>query len=158
MLKIFAFMFVFFICFMTVAITVAKAYRVKNDVISILERTSVVEFLSINGNSSNTSNGNFNDVIKDYLDRTTALDSNTQVKFANDCNTKIAANKNNGTISDDTLSGPISGEKGGTVCLIRVNDGDEFYFQVYSYVNITFPIFDFNLTIPIKGETKVFIH
>ena len=120
---------VIYISFMAVAINYAKAFRVKNNIINILEQ--------------NQYNGK-NDVetiekVEAYLPK---------VPYNMGGNESIKRNCNNQSEGD-----PRFIENG--VCIVDMSGGSKpKYFKVITYISIDFPFFDIHMTIPISGETK----
>ncbi len=132
MLHIMIAFFVVFICFMTVAVSFARAYSVKNGVMNILE-DSVGE--------------NINDVdrkIEVFLDN-----SNYAYENHPGVNAKCSFPRHN---IPNTLDGNVHG-----VCVVPHGDSDSFYYVVSAYIVIDFPLFNFGTVIPIRGETTTFV-
>lgn len=121
---------VIYISFMAVAINYAKAFRVKNNVINILEQNQYS-----GGGSSEVA------IIKvnEYLPK---------VPYNMGGNESIRRNCNN-----QTEGTPYYIENG--VCVVNMSSNNNpKYFKVITYISIDFPFFDIHMTIPISGETK----
>lgn len=128
MLKIMITFFVIFICFMTVAINYAKVFKIKNNVINILERSTV---------------SNYNEAvikIDEYL-----YDIGHVYSSANSVYAKLQNNceEQGGDLTDHG------------VCIVSVVDGNDYYYKVTAYFVIDFPMFRLGTMVPIMGETKV---
>lgn len=120
---------VIYISFMAVAINYAKAFRVKNNVINILEQ------YQYSGGTSEVAVTK----LKDYLPR---------VPYNMAGNESIKRHCNN-----QTDGRPYFVENG--VCLVNMSGSNNpKYFKVITYISIDFPFFDIHMTIPISGETK----
>lgn len=126
MLKIMITFFVIFICFMTVAINYAKTFRIKNNVINMLERSTVSNFKSTVTE------------IDEYL--ASIAYSYPAVNYP-----KVQENceKQGGDLTD----------RG--VCIVSVIDGNDYYYKVTAYIVLDFPMFELGTVVPIMGETKV---
>lgn len=121
---------VIYISFMAVAINYAKAFRVKNNIINILEQNQYS-----GGGSSEYA------IIKvnEYLPKVPYNMAGNQ-SIENDCK-----NQSDGT--------PYFVDSG--VCIINMSgSSNPKYFKVITYISIDFPFFDLHMTIPISGETK----
>lgn len=129
-LRIMLVFFVIFICFMTVAINLSKTYRIKNNVINILERSDPNKF-NTNGNNSTISK------IDSYLRR-------VAYNYFNNENVKGNCAANN---RDRFLSG-------NGVCIIKKEGNNNVYYRVITYFVVDFPLFRLGILIPISGETK----
>lgn len=129
-LRIMLVFFVVFICFMTVAINLSKTYRIKNNVINILERSNPNDF------SKEGDSGTINR-IDSYLNK-------VAYNYYNNENVKGNCAANN---RDRFLSG-------NGVCIIRKEDNNNVYYRVITYFVVDFPLFRLGILIPISGETK----
>lgn len=125
-LRIMLVFFVVFICFMTVAINLSKTYRIKNNIINILERSNPKNF-DTNGNNDTKSK------IDSYLRR-------------------VAYNYNNQKIKDDCTDN--GGKLLSGVCIVEKKENNSVYYRVITYFVVDFPLFDLGILIPISGETK----
>ena len=132
MIKLVLVFIVIYISFMAVAINYAKAFRVKNNVINILEQN---QFML----------GDDITVIDDYLAKVPYdLNDNNSVK-RNCNNTEFGSKKENTILTN----------RG--VCITQFSDDktNDVYYRVTSYISVEFPFFDIYMTLPISGETKV---
>lgn len=128
-LQIMLIFFVIFICFMTVALNFAKVYRVKNNVINIIER-----FDSLDKAESE---------IESYLKEANYIysSSGSNDKIKEHCMAQKVNEKNT----------PIFMDKG--ICIVPVEEGT--YYRVIAYIVMDFPLFNVGTVIPISGETKI---
>lgn len=125
---------VIYVSFMAVAVNYAKAFRVKNNVINILEQNEFQLGDGIDGIDSYLANVPYN------------LNGNASV--SSNCNNVAFGN------TDKTKSTVLT-ERG--VCITQLGDksSKKIYYKVTSYISIEFPFFDIYMTLPISGETKV---
>lgn len=126
-----------YITFVAVALNYAKAFRVKNSVIDIIEQNEGMDESDFNareGNISTGVTGQINAKLKDY---------NYYVSLSNN--------------EIDKYCGDREHHFGLGYCIsIKENNLDREYYQVVTFVQIKFPFWeDFNITIPIRGETRV---
>lgn len=136
MIKLVLVFIVVYISFMAVAVNYAKAFRVKNRIIDVLEQ------YQYHGSSSSfiTSKGEPMKVL-DYIDNllgSFAYNIGQSEELAKKC----------------TDSGGDWVEHG--TCIIPMTNGETAsrYYRVVVYIKIDFPFFDLHLTLPITGETK----
>jgi hypothetical protein len=132
MLRIFLVVIVIFVVFLCVSANFARAFRVKNGVINILEQSQFL--LSDDW-----------DAIDDYL-RKVPYNLNGNNSVSNNCyNTEFdSRNPEKKTIL--TANG---------VCITKSDSDTDFYYRVTTYISIEFPFFDIYMTLPISGETKI---
>lgn len=136
-LRIMLTFFVVFICFMTASITISKVFRIKNNVINILERSDPKKLSKTEGTIEN---------IDVYLQK-------SSYSYANVDNVKNDCIKQNGTLT------------GNGVCIVSYINGSgesnsienavSVYYKVIAYVVVDFPLFHLGTVIPISGESKV---
>ncbi len=137
MLKIMIIFFVIFISFMTVAINFAKTFRIKNNVINIIERNDVTSV-------------EIQDKILDYLRSASYVYSNNpQIK--EHCDSIMAKSE----LAKDS-SFPLKGDIGG-VCVVPFGSRDSYYYWVSSYMVVNSPMFSLGFAIPIVGESKILV-
>lgn len=136
MLRILIIFFVIYISFMTVAIGFARAFRVKNNVINIIEDPTYrnEEITSDNDNSKLLT------AINVYLDKisynySSNTDSNTDIK------------------KKCTTNGGNYVSRG--ICVKKMESNNKYYYEVTSYYLLESPLFGFELIVPITGETKI---
>lgn len=125
MFKIILVFLAVYISFMAVALNYAKAFRVKNQIINIIE-----QYEGYDKKSSN--NTEVKDIIGEYLDNM-------------GYNIQIQCNNVNQTNSCDT--------RGYRVETINTTKGT--YYAVETYIRLELPFLNIDITIPINGETKV---
>lgn len=127
---LFLFFFVVYVSFLAFALQFAKAYRVKNYVIDILEQGQY--------DGSSIENSGTNSVIASKLDDYFKnIPYNGVEQSAEDFCQKYEESAN-------TFEG---------TCIIKYGDSDAPYYKVYTFVNFSLPLLDLDLTIPVGGET-----
>ena len=136
-LRIMLTFFVVFICFMTASITISKVFRIKNNVINILERSDPRKLSKTGGTTEK---------IDAYLQK-------SSYSYANVDNVKNDCIKQNGTLT------------GNGVCIVSYINGSgesnsienavSVYYKVTAYAVVDFPLFHLGTVIPISGESKV---
>lgn len=136
MLKLALVFLVIYVSFMAVAINYAKAFRVKNQVINIIEQ------YQYNGETT----GVAIDQINSYL-ASIAYNFNGNTKVKETCK-NIAGGSDKYIFTDQGA------------CIIPKGDMGNFgnstrYYKVVTFINIDFNFFNIHMTIPISGETKV---
>lgn len=134
MIKLVLVFIVIYVSFMAVAVNYAKAFRIKNNVINILEQSQFQLGDSITG-------------IDDYL---------ASVPYNLNGNSSVSSHCNDVSFGNvDKNQKTILTERG--VCIVqKSNTGDNrVYYRVTSYISIEFPFFDIYMTLPISGETKM---
>lgn len=138
MIKVLIVFFVIYISFMTVAIGYAKAFRIKNHIVSILEKPAY--------------SNNFEEAIKEiqgegsvgYLGEV-AYNYPNNDKIMEDCN-----NRCTGTCSNSNLTLLNEG-----ICIVTKESNGNKYYEVTSYFIIEPPLFSISIVAPIRGETKI---
>jgi len=130
MIKLALIFIIIYVSFMAVAINYSKAFRVKNQVINIIEQN---QYSGIN--DSDTINK-----IDSYL-RTVGYNYNSTT-LQNHCK---SSNNNNANIAF-TARG---------ACIVPKGNNNNRYYKVTTYIYIELPFFNLNMTIPISGETKI---
>ena len=118
-----------YIAFIAVALNYAKAFRVKNQIINIIEQNEGFDF-------DNSAEGSAQNEIQKYLRRVSYYVNLTNIK--------------NNNINDNykCYSEGYCVEKMGST------DIEGTYYKVTTYVNIDMQVFNLNFTIPIQGETR----
>ncbi len=125
-LRIMLVFFVVFICFMTVAINFAKIFRIKSNVINILERSHFSDLDTAKVQ------------IDDYLRSVSySYPGERYTGIRNNCNTQ------RGELTDYG------------VCIVTTANSTYSYYKVTAYIVMEFPLFNFGAIIPISGETKI---
>lgn len=122
--------FVIFICFLTVSINFAKAFRIKNDIVNMLERKEVKT-----------------------IDNTTVDEID---KYLHDIGYSYTNMKSRG-VCTDVDGGETLTLRG--VCVKSYHGKNDttgyVYYKVTTYIVMDFPIFHWGGVIPISGETKL---
>ena len=150
MLYLFMIFFLLYVSIIGVALNFAKIYRIKNNVINILEQ------YQYNGDSTNSitlgsnsvsASSSIKDLLEDYLDSVpynfrlenynTVLDQN--FSFEDKCP------------GGDSVLGSLG------LCVIQKGDSNtkNYYYDVTVYHVIELPILNISIPITAKGETKV---
>ena len=122
-----------YIAFIAVALNYAKAFRVKNQIINIIEQNEGFDF-------DNSAEGSAQNEIKEYLRRVSYYVNLTNIK--------------NNNINDNykCYSEGYCVEKMGSTDIDTGIEGT--YYKVTTYVNIDMQVFNLKFTIPIQGETR----
>ena len=121
-----------YIAFIAVALNYAKAFRVKNRIIDIIEQNEGID------SYYDTKEGSVIGNINSYL--------NTVGSYVN-----LANIKNNNTENINCYDRGYCIEE----TTAPVTDGiTSKYYKVTTYININFPFFKLNFNIPITGETR----
>lgn len=133
MIKLILIFIVIYISFMAVAIDYAKVFRVKNNVINILEQNQFVI-----GDSFDNIDTYLNDVPYNENGNNSVKSNCDNAEFGGYTNNKTTLLTSNG------------------VCIKQLgNNTNGIYYKVTAYISIEFPFFNLYFTIPISGETKV---
>ena len=133
MIKVVMIFIVIYVSFMAVAVNYAKAFRVKNQIINILEQRQY-------GGGATDGDGDTLEYINDtYLP--------SVPYFVKDIKS-----------SDCDGTEPL---KSG-VCIVPGNKGiDDMelgtYYVVTTFISVDFPFFDIHMRLPIRGETKTIV-
>lgn len=135
MLRVLIVFFVIYISIMTVAIGFSKAFRVKNNVVNILENPTYQ-----NDDVSKCKAGDTGNDICGTIDK--YLSSVSYNYTNNDTLIKKCADADGIYISRG-------------ICISEIVSNDKKYYKVASYFVISAPFFKIDITAPIKGETKV---
>ena len=136
MLKLALVFLVICVWFMAIAINYAKAFRVKNQIINIIEQYQY----------TGEKNGTAIDKINEYL-------VSVPYNFGSNNGVEQTCANMAGTGNDYTFT-----EQG--ACIIPKGALGKFgnssrYYKVVTFINIDFNFFNIHMTIPISGETKV---
>ena len=131
MIKLMLIFLAIYIAFIAVALNYAKAFRVKNKIIDIIEQSEGIDYID---RSEGSVIGNINTYLNSvsyYVKLTNIENKNTE---------GVNCYENGYCIEEYT--GPV-------------NDGvTSKYYKVTTYININFPFFKLNFNIPITGETR----
>ncbi len=131
MFKLIVIFIVFYVSFMTIAVSYAKVFRVKNALINILEQNQF----------NYTQERDWNNIIINGVD--VYLEDSSYRYYDND------TIKNNCSSQNGRLSG------NGACIVSNKLDAKSAYYKVVVYLVISFPLFSSDFVIPISGETKV---
>lgn len=133
LMLIFLILYVSFIC---VAINYARAFRVKNRIINIIE-----QYEGYNEKNKDT----INSLVNQYLGSTGYHIEYNQTKEANGKSISSC---------DSSFVGFNSGGLGGHgYCIVKMSNDPEYY-KVETYMVFTLPIINVNFPIAIRGETR----
>lgn len=135
MIKVLLIFLAVYIIFMAAALNYAKAFRVKNRVMDIIEQNEGMEEADFN-NLSGTNTSGVTGKINEYLN---TISYNVELTEKN--------KENKGTCF----------EKGFCIDIKEDTNIDGIvstYYRVTTFVRIEFPFFNLNFTIPITGETR----
>lgn len=126
-----------YIAFVAVALNYAKAFRVKNSVIDIIEQNEGMDESDFTGREGNITTG-----------------------VVGQINAKLNNYHYNISLTSDEVTKYCGSEEnkfGLGYCISKKeNNLGREYYQVVTFVQIKFPFWeDFNITIPIRGETRV---
>ena len=123
-----------YVAFIAVALNYAKAFRVKNRIIDIIEQNEGINESDYN----NTKEGSVIGDINTYLNTVSYY---VNLANINNSNTEYIHCYDRGYCIEET-SGPT-------------NDGiTSKYYKVTTYININLPFFKLNFNVPITGETR----
>lgn len=132
MIKIILIFLSIYIAFMAVALNYAKAFRVKNQIINIIEQ---YEGFYESGNGKTT---DVKEVIKNYAQR---------MSYDVPIPERMPTPDNNKECTDLGY------------CITTINSGNGTYYVVETYVYLqmpfSLPLINLQVTVPIRGETKV---
>ena len=132
MIKVFIVFLGVYIVFMAVALNYAKAFRVKNQIINIIEQNEGIDADDYNDKSNNSSLSK----IYSYLAKVSYTTGNDVAK--NKCET--------GSYIDDRYIFCIN---------TYTYDKNKTYYKVTTFVSLELPFFGINIPVPIKGETRM---
>ena len=133
MLKLVLIFIIIYVSFMAMAITYAKAFRVKNGVIDILERYQY---------EGASDYGSVEEPLETYLNAIPYHErSDSTVNYCD---------------KEAKKEGKTYVVNSNGVCIIDMSTNNEYgYYKVITYISIKdFPFFDINVIFPISGETK----
>lgn len=135
MIKVLLIFLAVYITFVAVALNYAKAFRVKNKVIDIIEQNEGLEDADYH-NTSGTNTYGVTGKINEYLN---TVSYNVDLSEKNKENRGVCFEK--GFCINDYQS-------------LSVDGITSTYYKVTTFVRIEFPFFNLNFTIPITGETR----
>lgn len=150
LIGIVALFIVLFSAFMAYSINYTKAFRAKNGIIDLIEQNEGYTFY----NGSNIDNMTQEQLMNDssVQAKAYALVKSMGYDYGSKSENKVVCN-NDGTISDATKID--AAYQPGGYCVYRFCNSDGTYrYKVVTYVMMKFPVINFGITVPIKGETK----
>lgn len=138
MFKLIIIFIVFYVSFMTIAVSYAKVFRVKNGVIDILEQYQY--------DSEGSRKQEVIDRVDNYLKKfpyNEGANGNVEKLCKEDSRNQNAL--------DEIYENQFT--KNGA-CIIRTDLGEEsVFYEVVVYLVVSFPLFNQDFVIPIRGET-----
>lgn len=142
MLKLALVFFVVYISIMSVALTYAKTYRIKNQIVNIVEQ---LEF-TIDEHETAPATKEINN----YL--TKAYYNNTAHKEELEQKCKNSYVEKNGGGTAEKYKFFNEG-----VCIVEKNTSKEGskYYKIVTFMVLDFAFFELEITIPVSGETKI---
>lgn len=150
LIGIVALFIVLFSAFMAYSINYTKAFRAKNGIIDLIEQNEGYTFY----NGPNIYNMKQEELMNDrsVQAKSYALVKSMGYDYGSKSENKVVCN-NDGTISDATKID--AAYQPGGYCVYRFCNSDGTYrYKVVTYVMMKFPVINFGITVPIKGETK----
>ena len=122
-----------YITFVAVAFNYARAFKVKNKVIDIIEQNEGID----NYNNTSGTMGDIEYYLNEVHYNINGIDSNTDA-----CSNYDYINKELGyCISRETAISDING-------------GTASYYKIVTFVRLELPFLDIGFTIPVRGETR----
>lgn len=151
LIGIVALFIVLFSAFMAYSINYTKAFRAKNGIIDLIEQNEGYTFYNGTTPIDNLSNESLNND-KSVQAQAFGLIKSMGYDYGDSKSNGIICN-NDGSISDASVI--QKADQPGGFCLYRIcnNDGTVRY-KVVTYVMMKFPVINFGITVPVKGETK----
>lgn len=150
LIGIVALFIVLFSAFMAYSINYTKAFRAKNGIIDLIEQNEGFTFYS-KSNIENLSNEQL--LTDDSVQaQAYALVKSMGYDYGDKSSSGVVCNNDN-TLSDANKID--SAYQPGGYCVYRFCNSDGTYrYKVVTYVMMKFPVINFGITVPIKGETK----
>ena len=133
MLKLALVFIIIYVSFMAIALNYAKAFRVKNGVINIIEQ------YNFSGNRDT-----------DTINRINTYLEKSNYNYGKDA-LKNYCNNSAGPGTDDY----IFTERGACIIPRTREDTTDRYYEILTFIHIQLPFLGINFTVPIKGETKI---
>ena len=132
------------ILFFASIMSYAKAYRVKNRIINIVEETDC--------------SLNFNNTVKENI--ITAIDTDLQTVGYNYSNAKQCNfnNKDNASCENFNISSVKGGNYNYCICRVDVDSGDDsrgYFYEVITFTQFEFPIIKDVISSEVHGESKL---
>ena len=137
MIKLFIVFIVFYVLFMTIAVSYAKTFRIKNKVIDIVEQNQY----EYEGSRAK----NIRDQVDAYLEDK-AYDYGNNKAVRDNCIEQIRDTNLN--IRD------VFTENG--ACIVPTNYDGNKYYRVTIYMVVSMPIFNYSAVFPMSGEAEYF--
>lgn len=149
LIGIVALFIVLFSAFMAYSINYTKAFRAKNGIIDLIEQSEGYTF--------------YDGIITNAEDDDLAVDESTQAQayllvksMGYDYATSGIVCNNDGVLSDGSAIQKATQEGG--YCVYRICNGNGVRYKVVTYVMMEFPVINFGIKVPIKGETRTLYH
>lgn len=131
MIKLLLVFIVIYISFMAIAVNYAKTFRVKNNIINILEQN---QYNSNNSASINTIRTKIEEYVKNVPYTIDLKEERNDLR--NQCN----------NVGQQYMHG---------VCITpQQRDQKKAYYKVTVYISLDLPFFEIHMTVPVSGETK----
>ena len=139
MLRFVLIFFVMYVTFLAIAMNFAKIYRIKNNVINILEQGRY--------SGSMESEVDIKDNLNSYFSKTNYVfyDSSVIEDIRVNCTDRF----------DDDVSGTLYSEDGHYFCIVNHGFETNPYYTVVIYQYIDLHLLDIHMLIPAVGETTV---
>ena len=134
MIQLLLIFIVIYVSFMAVALNYAKAFRVKNGVINILEQQQY--------------DGTYNDPA---IDDVNAYLNSIPYKYGS--NDELRKSCMNSAVENVDDKVPIFTDNG--VCIVPLGESGRNYYKVITYIPIKFDFFNLKFHIAISGETNI---
>ena len=128
------------------ALSYSKAYRVKNRILSIIDKYETFD------NSANSE-----ELQEISSDLSSIGYSSVKIKDCNEIPTykSLEAKKNNGTIKSFKIV--YDGKNSYDYCVYEVNlDDGSYYYSVVTFLHINFPVIESVAHVPVSGETIIY--
>ncbi len=138
-LRVMSVFFAVFICFMSMSITISKTFRIKNNIVNILERSDPKKLTGENSTQSR---------VDEYLQKISYNYSNNQSIRS------LCANDSGILVERGVCIVPTYNCLGATDSC-KIDNARSVHYKVTAYIVMEFPLFNLGKVIPISGETKV---
>lgn len=142
LIGIVALFIVLFSAFMAYSINYTKAFRAKNGIIDLIEQGEGYTFEGT--------------VLKEGEKSTQEQAYELVKSMGYDYATSGIVCDNDGVLSDTSLQQKATQEGG--YCVYRICNGNGVRYKVVTYVMMEFPVINFGIKVPIKGETRTLYH
>lgn len=144
-LGIFIVFIVLFASFLAYSISYTKAFRVKNEIINMIER----------GEGFTESKYNLDNVRSEDLESDNSVEGKA-FAYVRAMGYNYSAAENIDCASPDLNAGIMM--KGGyclkKICPATSNDSEKIYYKVTTFIALSIPIMNITVKLPISGETK----